>query len=356
MNAILGFAQIIEISDPTPQQRQWAGEIRRAGAHLLQMIEELLDLSRIEVGKMAIRLEPLDPRAIVAEAVAIVQPLLASRGLRLVQDDSGPAPLVLADRLRLRQVLVNLLSNAAKYNRERGEIRLACTRRGESLRLSVADHGVGLAPEQLARLFRPFERLGAELGDIEGTGIGLALSKQLAELMGAALGADSQVGVGSVFWIDLRLAGTADTPPAPDSAALAAAAELACDIVYIEDKASNIELLSSFLSPFPGIRLRCALSGDVGLTMVRERRPDIVLLDIHLPGMDGYAVLRALRALPEGPSIGVIAVSADAMPHDVARGLAAGFDRYVVKPVNLRLLVAAITDVLQARRAGPPPR
>jgi PAS domain S-box-containing protein len=353
MNAILGFAQIIEMSEPSPRQLKWAGEIRRAGDHLLQMIEDLLDLARIEVGKMAIRIEALDVEPILAESVAIVRPLIDARGIRLVQECRGIEWPVRADRLRLRQVFVNLLSNAAKYNRERGTITVRCERHGERIRLSVADTGMGLAPEKLAMLFQPFERLGAELGSVEGTGIGLALSKQLSELMGASLGADSSVGVGSVFWIELPCADADSAKALAPMAALHPIDALAFDVLYVEDHPSNVEVVAAFLAQHPHIRLRTAATGEAGLALARERRPDIVLLDIHLPGLNGYQVLQRLRADPRLADIPVAALSADAMPHDVQRGLAAGFDRYIAKPVDLHALLVVLDGLLRNRRAQP---
>jgi signal transduction histidine kinase/ActR/RegA family two-component response regulator len=354
MNAILGFAQIIEMSNPTPQQLKWAGEIRRAGDHLLEMIEDLLDLARIEVGKMAIRLEPLDLMPVVAESVAIVQPLIAARGLRLVVEEPvGAGPRVQADRLRLRQVLVNLLSNAAKYNREHGTITVRCQDKAVGLRLSVTDSGAGMAREKLARLFQPFERLGAELGSVEGTGIGLALSKQLAELMGATLGAESVVGTGSTFWVDLPRADGHPIPAAAVAAKLHGLGDAPLDVLYIEDNRSNVEVIAAFLAPHANVQLRTSAAGDTGLALASERHPDVILLDIHLPGMDGYQVLQRLRADPALRDVPVIALSADAMPHDIQRGLAASFDRYIAKPVDLNELIGAFGDVLRnGRTAG----
>jgi PAS domain S-box-containing protein len=355
MNAILGFAQIIEMSAPSPQQLKWAGEIRRAGDHLLQMIEDLLDLARIEVGKIVVRIEPLDLATVVAESVALVQPMIDARGLRLVQEGGAIQAQVMCDRLRLRQVLVNLLSNAAKYNRDQGTITLRCESRAEHIRLSIADTGVGIAPDRLARLFQPFERLGAESGKIEGTGIGLALSKQLTDLMKVELGVDSRQGIGSVFWIDLPAA-DADAPQASGpTAAPRPTAEAAFDVLYVEDNRSNIEVIQALLAPHPGIRLRTAGDGPAGLALAREQPPDVVLLDIHLPGMDGYQVLQQLRQDQRLKSIPVVALSADAMPHDVRRGLAAGFDRYVAKPVDLNELLGVLNALLRRIRTPPWP-
>ncbi len=357
MNAILGFAQIIEMSNPTSKQLTWAREIRRAGDHLLQMIEDLLDLARIEVGKLAIRIESQDAAPIIGEAAAIVQSLIAARGLQLeVETCPGPALVVRADRLRLRQVLVNLLSNAAKYNREHGSITVRCARHGDGVRLSVADTGIGIAAEKLAQLFLPFDRLGAEKGSVEGTGIGLALSKQLADLMGATIGVESQIGVGSIFWIDLPGEdGDAAEVRAP-ATALSPVDAQACDVLYVEDNASNLEVMAAFLAPFPGVHLRTALTGAAALVQVAARRPDVILLDIHLPGMDGYEILAHLRADPRWRDVAVVAVSADAMPHDVQRGLAAGFDRYITKPVDLSELLGVLDEMVHRRRGGPSPR
>jgi PAS domain S-box-containing protein len=351
MNAILGFAQIIEMSGPSPQQLKWAGEIRRAGDHLLQMIEDLLDLARIEVGKVAIRIEALELESIVAESVAIVQPMITAHGLRLVHGCGVFAPRVMADRLRLRQVLLNLLSNAVKYNREHGTVTLRCDDRGDRIRLSVADTGMGIAPERLARLFQPFARLGVELGTVEGTGIGLALSKQLADLMGATLGADSSVGVGSVFWVELPRADGAVLQKDSPMVAPPAAAESAFDVLYVEDKASNIEVISAFLARHPNIRLRTARDGVTGLVLARQERPGVLMLDIHLPGMSGYQVLEQLRADPTLRDIPVLALSADAMPHDIQRGLAAGFDRYIAKPVDLNELLGTLNSLVRIGRS-----
>jgi CheY-like chemotaxis protein len=317
------------------------------------MIEDLLDLARIEVGKMAIRLEPLDLEPLVAESVSIVQPLIAARGLRLVVEECrGAAARVQADRLRLRQVLMNLLSNAAKYNRPHGAITVRCQEQPAGVRLSVTDTGAGIAPEKLTRLFLPFERLGAELSAVEGTGIGLALSKQLAELMGATLGAESQVGVGSTFWIDLPPADGSQLQAVEPTATQHDMADVPFDVLYIEDNRSNVEVIAAFLAPHAHVRLRAASAGDDGLALARAQRPDIILLDIHLPGMDGYQILQRLRADPGLRDIPVIALSADAMPHDIQRGLAAGFDRYIAKPVDLNQLLGAVNALLRDGR-GP---
>ena len=344
MNAILGFAQILEMSDPTPKQAKWAGEIRRAGEHLVSMIEDLLDLARIEVGKMAIHIEALELQAVVHEAVALVRTIIDGRGLRLEWDlQCMPQQRVRADRLRLRQVLVNLLSNAAKYNRQGGTITVRCAPHGSAWRLAISDTGVGIDAHQLERLFQPFERLGAEGTRVEGTGIGLSLSRHLAALMGASIGVQSQVGVGSTFWIDLPGADGQGAPATTPSARSVPDAGRHLDVLYIEDDPTNTALFEAFVSIRRDVRLRTAEDGTAGLERARERRPDVIVLDIQMPGMNGYEVLRQLRGDPRLCDVPVIALSADAMPHDVQRGLAAGFDRYLSKPVVLAELLDALT-------------
>jgi CheY-like chemotaxis protein len=305
---------------------------------------------------LSIRLEPLDLMPIVAESVAIVQPLIAARGLQLVVEEPvGAGPRVQADRLRLRQVIVNLLSNAAKYNRESGTITVRCQDDAAGARLSVTDTGAGIAREKLARLFQPFDRLGAELGNVEGTGIGLALSKQLTELMGATLGAESELGAGSTFWVELPRAEGRPLPAAAAASALHGLGDVPLDVLYIEDNRSNVEVIAAFLAPHAHVQLRTAATGDAGLALAHARRPDIILLDIHLPGMDGYEVLRRLRADAALSGVPVIALSADAMPHDVQRGLAAGFDRYIAKPVDLTDLSGALDTLLRKNRTPSSP-
>jgi PAS domain S-box-containing protein len=351
MNAVLGFAQILEMSQPTPQQLKWASEIRRAGEHLLSMIEDLLDLASIEVGKMAIRVEALELEPVVQEAFALVQPMIDARGLRVERWQAGvPGPRVMADRLRLRQVLVNLLSNAAKYNRDGGSISVRCALHGRGWRVSVGDTGPGIDPQQLQQLFHPFERLGAQGGSVQGTGIGLSLSRQLATLMGASLGVESQLGAGSTFWVDLDAAAgdVAPVPSPPPELPMLGSRPL--DVLYIEDDPTNIALFEAFVSVRRDVQVRAANNGTDGLSRAREQRPDVIVLDIQMPGMSGYEVLRALRADAALRDVPVIALSADAMPQDVQRGLAAGFDRYLPKPVVLAELLEALSALARPAR------
>jgi PAS domain S-box-containing protein len=353
MNAILGFAQVLELERLNPEQLDFVHEIRSAGNHLLELINELLDLSRIEAGKMAAVLQPVNVRSAVVDAVQIVQPLISARQIGLVNKCEARAA-VLADPTRLKQILVNLLSNAAKYNRAGGRIAIDCRRHGEDrLRLSVTDSGPGIPPDKQEHLFKPFERLGAEHTTVDGTGIGLALSRQLAELMGASLGLHSTPGQGSTFWIDLPPAPESratGTPALPDIEAIADTRQI--KVLYVEDNPANLRVVEAMFRHQPHLMLLAATNGEFGLELARRYKPDVILLDIHLPGMDGYAVLEALKADATARDIPVIALSADAMPIDVETGLNAGFRRYLTKPVKAGALMEALGSVLSNRAAG----
>jgi PAS domain S-box-containing protein len=351
MNAILGFAQIIAMSDPSPRQAAWAGQIRRAGDHLLAMIDDLLDLARIEVGKLSIRLETIDPARAVHEAVDIVQPMIAAQDLHLNVDTADAGP-VRADLLRLRQVLVNFLSNAAKYNRPGGTVGVRILAHGDALRIAVTDTGRGIDPGAIERLFSPFERLGAEQGGIAGTGIGLALCRQLADLMHAGIGVDSRVGEGSTFWIDLpRAASAAPVPPSalPEPAVWTSAP---ADLLYIEDDPANAELVAEFLARHSFVRLRVAHDGATGLALAAAQPPDLVLTDLEMPGLDGFQVLERLRADPRLAGVPVVALSAAALSADRERVAAAGFDRFLSKPLDLQRLLAVLHELLGSAHAA----
>ena len=347
MNAILGFAQILETSGQDARQQRWVSEIRQAGEHLLVLIDELLDLARIEVGRLNVRLEPVELQPVVQEAAAMCKMAADGRQVALVverQDDDGWA--VVADRTRLRQVLLNLLSNAIKYNHEGGRLDVRCRRVAPGrLRLTVSDTGLGLPPEQIEKLFRPFERLGREDSGVQGSGIGLALSKQLAELMHCTLGAESVPGLGASFWIDMPLAlggVVAAGPPAPVAVPQAGRS---LRVLYIEDNLVNVALMRAIFESRPDLELLTASDGPSGLAQARAEPPGAILLDIQLPGMSGYEVLQALRGDPALSGVPVIAVSADAMPHDVARGLAAGFAAYIAKPIRFGELMKRLDEI-----------
>jgi PAS domain S-box-containing protein len=354
MNAILGFAQILELDPLKPDQLDSVHEIHRAGDHLLELINELLDLSRIESGKMSIALQPVGVKAAIAGATQIIQPLLKANNISLL-DKCNDQATVLADPTRLKQVLLNLLSNAAKYSHKGGQVQISCHPLDASrLRISVTDNGPGIPSEKLASLFTPFERLGAEFSAIDGTGIGLALAKQLTELMGGELDLDSIPGEGSTFWIELASAAhqSAETTHMLTDDVATSSASQPLSLLYIEDNPANLRLVEALLRHHPQIRLLTAITGELGLDMARRYQPGLILLDIHLPGMDGYAVLEALKAEPGTRNIPVIALSADAMSYDIERGLHAGFNSYLTKPVHLSELMKAVEEALRANIAA----
>jgi CheY-like chemotaxis protein len=353
MNAILGFAQLLA-SDPAQaalaQQHGYVREILRAGEHLMELINEVLDLARIEAGKLQLSLEPVNVPALVGECLTLLQPLAAEARVRLVEVPAAAgAAHVGADRTRLKQVLLNLVSNAIKYNREGGSVHVACARDGEAVRVSVSDTGPGLSAEQRSRLFQAFDRLGADQAAIEGTGIGLALSKRLVELMQGTIGVASEVGAGSTFWVRLDAAeppglGAVAVPlPLPVAPAPPARERT---ILYIEDNPVNALLMEAMIARQPGLRLLAAPLPALGLDLARTAQPDLILLDIQMPQMDGYEALRRLRAAEATRAIPVIAVTANALPGDVERGRAAGFVDYLVKPLDLAAVLAAVNRAL----------
>jgi signal transduction histidine kinase/AmiR/NasT family two-component response regulator len=364
LNAILGFAQILssdKLPSTLPQKKEFASHILKSGRHLLTLINEILDLAKIESGAVALSLEPVALEDILQECHTMTAPLAARRNLRLLFPSDCRAT-VRADRTRLKQTVLNLLSNAIKYNRDDGAVVVDCSMTApERLRLSVQDTGQGLRPEQVALLFQPFNRLGQEAGAEEGTGIGLVVTKRLVELMGGAIGVSSSVGVGSMFWIELQVAQPL-APPQQDEAAraLAAAPPGAGDggqatLLYVEDNPANLKLVEEILRYRPDLRLLSAPDGHLGVELARAHRPDLILMDINLPCVSGFDALQLLRADPATAHIPVIALTANAMPRDVEKGLAMGFFRYLVKPINIEEFTEAINATLAhlASRRAP---
>lgn len=360
MNAILGFGQLLE-SDArhklAPQQQRWVAEILRGGRHLLNLINEILDLGRIETGQLQIHSGRVDLEAVVSECLALVRPLTSAQGVQLQADTGSLAGVMLgADGLRLKQVLLNLLGNAIKYNRAGGEVHVACELEPDAAqaRLLVRDTGRGLTEAEQARLFQPFERLHAAHSGVEGTGIGLALSRRLVEAMGGTIGLHSTPGVGSTFWVRLPLA----TQPAGREVASLPPSQPARSptgtVLYIEDNTTNLSLMDAMLDHLPGVRLLAALTGADGLRLAREQQPDLVLLDIQLPGMDGLEVLAHLRADESTRHIPVVAVSANALQSDIDAALALGFATYLTKPLALDLLLSTVSAALAGAAPAAP--
>jgi PAS domain S-box-containing protein len=350
MNAILGFGQLLE-NDPdeplAPGQRLRVQELLRGGRHLLALINEVLDLARIEAGTLQLLLVPVDLALLIDDCLRLVQPVAQERGITLTVQPLPPGTgAVLADSTRLRQVLLNLLSNAIKYNRLGGSVVLACHAQDGGTRIEVSDRGPGISTAQQARLFQAFERLDAARSAVEGAGIGLALSKWLVDLMHGRIGVDSQLGVGSTFWVWLAAAGehpaVRELPPPLPPPAAAPALPLRRTVLYIEDNEVNQVLMEGMLSHRPGVRLLLAGLPAVGLAMAAQSQPDLVLLDIQLPGMTGFEVLQQLRQQPATQHVPVIAVSANAMQADIDRALAAGFDDYLTKPLDMQRLLAVV--------------
>lgn len=357
LNAILGFAQILAADNmpTTPEQKkEFAGHILKSGRHLLTLINEILDLAKVEAGALTLSMEPVGLAEVLAECRSMIEPLAAARGIR-VQFPENAAALVQADRTRLKQVLLNLLSNAVKYNREGGTVSVECAAHApHRLRLSVVDTGMGLRPEQVAALFQPFNRLGQENGTQEGTGIGLVFTKRLVELMKGEIGAASTPGVGSTFWIELSAAAPLAQLAAParqDAGQAAAAPDSAAPrlILYIEDNPANLRLVQEIVAFRADLRLLSAPDGHAGLALAHTHRPAVILMDLNLPGMSGFEVLAQLRRDPDTAHIPAIALTANAMPRDIERGLSAGFARYLTKPIDIEQLNAAIDGVLTQR-------
>ncbi|MBI4886937.1 MAG: response regulator [Acidobacteria bacterium] len=359
LNAILGFAQLLELDTLSAEHLESIRYIRRGGAHLLSLINEVLDIARIESGHLSLSPEPVAIGDIIQHVVELVRPLAAQRGI-VFEDDAvtvcGSRHLM-ADRQRLTQILLNLLSNAVKYNRDGGRVRLTCENvSGGRLRIKVSDTGAGIRPEKLELLFQPFERLGAEQTGIEGTGLGLVLSKGLSEAMGGTLGVESEVDRGSTFWVELALAEPAAEAAASSVRVRADASSqdsgVTGTVLYVEDNISNRRLMERVLSRRPTVRLVGVAQGQAGLDIARADRPDLILLDLHLPDMHGEEVLRRLWEDPQTRAIPVAVLSADATPAQARRLRAAGATAYLTKPLDVSQVLQLLDDTLT--RGAPP--
>ena len=354
LNGILGFAQLLEMESLPADQAEGVAHILKAGRHLLGLINEVLDISRIEAGRLQLSLEPVPVSDTLHGAVDLVRPLAAQHGIELGAEVANGDCHVLADRQRLQQVLLNLLSNAVKYNRAQGAVTVSCEERGsDRLRILVTDTGQGISPSKLERLFVPFDRLGVEGSGIEGTGLGLALSKHLVEVMGGVLDVTSRVGIGSTFAVELpRTAAPVDVlKPVEASPTLPTAARQArVTVLYIEDNLSNLRLIEQVLSRRPHATLLSAMQGRLGLDLAREHRPDLILLDLHLPDLSGEEVLRQLLAEPRTRDIPVVVLSADATPGQVERLLAVGARAYLTKPLDVPKFLALVDQRVSGER------
>jgi len=355
LTAILGFSQLLEMDDLTDDQRTSVGHILTAGRHLLDLINEILDISRVETGQMTISAEPVAVAELLEEVVAVLTPLAASRRVA-VGISVGRESHVMADRHRLRQVLMNVLSNAIKYNREGGTVSIASGAGDEGrFRIVVRDTGYGIPPEHLDRVFRPFDRLGAELGTVEGTGIGLALASGLVAAMGGSISVESALDVGSTFTVDLAIAeGPLEryerTAAAVDTSTRGGPRRV---VLQIEDNQSNVRLVERIIQRRPGIELVTAADGRTGLELAARLTPDLILLDLHLPDLPGHDVLRELKLNAATRQIPVVVVSADATSAQVSRLLQSGVFGYLTKPLDVAEFLATVDRAIGADEPEP---
>ncbi|MDB5819609.1 MAG: hypothetical protein JWQ11_3249 [Rhizobacter sp.] len=351
LNAMLGFAQLLELDERNPlvpSQRQWAGQIQQAGWHLLEMINDVLDLSRIESGTLRLHLQTLDLPELLASSIALIQAAADRRSISITHDIADGTASMVGDMTRVKQILINLLSNAVKYNCDAGRVHIATRVSGPtSIDIAVTDTGIGMTGDQLANLFQPFNRLGREHTQTEGTGIGLMISQRLAELMGGSLRARSVAGEGSSFIVTLPVAPDADSVRSGLDELDASSPYYHRRLVhYIEDNETNVEVMRGILAQRPQTELGVSMTGLSGLQAVRRTLPSLVLLDLHLPDIDGFEVLRRLKEDPETADIVVVVVSADALLAQKEAALAAGAWSYMTKPITVSKMLGAIDELL----------
>jgi PAS domain S-box-containing protein len=355
LNAILGFAQLMQSDSPvpSPDQKVSIDQILQAGWYLLALINEVLDLSLIESGKMTLSPEPVSVGDVLSHCKSMMEPLAQKRGIALCFPEFDAPFFVLADCTRLQQVFVNLLSNAIKYNRLNGSVTVECVPqpRGQ-IRISVRDTGMGLTPEKLQQLYQPFNRLGQEAGVEQGTGIGLVVTKRLVEAMQGTLGVESRIDAGTTFWIELN-ATDASHIDFGDGNGISHPSIHANDsipsrtVLYVEDNPANLKLVEMLVARRADLKLLTAGTGDLGIDLARAHQPDVILMDINLPGINGIKALALLRGDSTTADIPVVALSANASPRDIERGLTAGFMKYLTKPIKVDELMATLDLVLQ---------
>lgn len=362
LSAILGFAQLIESGNPPPTatQKRSIDQILQAGWYLLELINEILDLALIESGKLSLSLEPMGLADVMLECAAMIEPQAHKRGISVTFPPLGMRHFVKADRTRVKQVLINLLSNAIKYNSVGGRVTVTCEERVPGrIRIAVEDAGSGLAPEQIEQLFQPFNRLGQETTEEEGTGIGLVMTKRLVELMGGVIGLESTVGQGSVFWFEMDLTharmhevDVVTDEPAKTYSQTSTEQHL---LLYVEDNPANLMLVEDLIARRPDIKLITARDGLEGVALARSALPDMILMDINLPGISGITALLILAKDPTTKHIPIVALSANAMPRDIAKGLEAGFFRYLTKPIKVNEFMDTLDLTLKYADAHPAP-
>jgi signal transduction histidine kinase/ActR/RegA family two-component response regulator len=361
LNAILGFAQLLESGDPapTPSQKRNIDQILKAGWYLLELINEILDLALIESGKLTLSAESVALAQIMSECRALIESQAQMRGISMTFPKFKTAYFIKADRTRMKQILINLLFNAIKYNKPGGAVEVEIKPAGRhSIRICVRDTGEGLSPAQLTQLFQPFNRLGKEASAVEGTGIGLVMTKRLIEMMGGAIGVSSRVGIGTEFWVEIGLTGApqitgndldqASIPYSdiPDGAPIRT-------ILYVEDNPANLELVEQIVARRSDLRLLSAADGEIGLEYARAYLPTLILMDINLPGISGIDAMNALKADPATAHIPIIALSANAVPRDIDKAIEAGFSDYLTKPINVARFMTVLDGALASAQPAP---
>lgn len=351
LNSILGFAQVLEI-DPYMNENErhklalW--QIRKGGEHLLDLINDVLNLAQIESGRLSLSFEAINTKDIIDECISVAKTLRHTDGVS-IEFQGFVGAVVNADRVRLKQVLLNLLSNAIKYNHKGGKVILASADVGRYQRISIADTGPGIAPDMHDELFKPFTRLGKESSNIEGTGIGLTITKTLIDAMGARIGFVSAPGEGTTFWVDLPLADAAQHVVTANAAGCELDSQvhkIVGRVLYVEDNPDNIQLMETILSQVDGLQVEAAYTAEQGIAAAQSNPPNLILMDINLPGMNGLEALAELRACDKTRDIPVIAISASVMAHDVQRGLDAGFAAYLPKPLDISQVMQAVADTI----------
>ena len=351
MNGILGFAQLLDqayFGNLTEKQQEFVGHILSSGHHLLELINDVLDLSKVEAGKLSISVERVDIMPLVKSVVSTLMQSAERTGIKVYPGDFGLGlPWVLADRVRLAQILINLGSNAIKYNRPHGSVSFSYERLNEDkIRIAVSDTGVGIPLERQAELFQPFNRLGAEHKAIEGTGIGLALSQRLVKLMGGTIDFSSASGEGSRFWIDIPAYVGSHHDVEPESIVRRGVRRSGFSVLYVEDNPANLALMRNILATLENVTLIEATDAATGFSLAKQHHPDLIILDINLPDLNGYTALQRIKRTPDLAATPVLALSAGALPSDIKRGLEAGFAAYLTKPLEVNKLLAAVEAAL----------
>jgi len=363
LNAILGFAQLLERDRKQPlseRQIERLHHVLRGGEHLLRLIDDVLDLSRIEAGRIMVSTEPVQVHEVVDEVITTLEPMASRAGIAIQRAALPAVPRVVADRTRLAQILMNFGSNAIKYGKPGGHVQFGLDEPDPAtVRITVIDDGVGIPADKRDKVFEPFQRAGQETGPIEGTGIGLTITKRLAEMMKGQVGFTSEVDRGSAFWVDMpvhRRAAVEPAPAPPEPGVSPLAAGMARHkVVYIEDNPSNIAFMRDLVEDLPSVELLTAPTAEIGLELVRSHRPEVVIMDINLPGMSGFDAVQRLREWPETRSIPVIGLSAAALLKDTTRARDAGFYRYLTKPVKVAELTRTLEELLIPPEPGAPP-